>query len=82
MLLALYLTDIYYVQVVAVSKKSFSAIERLGRWQTRQEKYGELETEELFVLHRPEERVSQGDFLYIPIKDEIQTTSYIAKCVL
>ena len=43
---------------------------------------GELENEELFVLHRPEERVSQGDLLYVPIKDEIQTASYIAKCVL
>ena len=41
-----------------------------------------METEELFVLHRPEERVSQGDFLYIPVKDEIQTTGYIAECVL
>ena len=39
---------------------------------------GELETEELFILHRPEERVFQGDFLYIPFKDEIQMTSYTA----
>ena len=80
--MALYLTDIYNVQVVAMSKKNFSAAERLGRRRTRQEKYGEPETEELFVLHRPEERVSQGDFLYIPVKDEIQTTGYIAECVL
>ena len=39
---------------------------------------GELETEELFVLHRPEERISQGDFLYVPVKDEIQTASFTA----
>ena len=75
MLLALYTTDIYNVQVVAVSKKDFSATERVKHAKRNE---GELETEELIILHRPEERVFQGDFLYIPFKDEIQMTSYTA----
>ena len=63
------MTDIYNVQVVAVSKKDFSATERVKHAKRNE---GELETEEFLILHRPEERVSQGNFLYIPIKDEIQ----------